>query len=83
MLAEGSIILVDFLQSDGAVKKRPAVIIRRLPPFDDLLLSGISTQLHQAIAGFDIVLRRDHPDFRASGLRASSVVRLSDRKSVV
>lgn len=77
MLVEGSIILVDFLQSDGAVKKRPAVIVRRLPPFGDLLLAGISTQLHQAIAGFDLILQQNDPDFHRTGLRATSVVRIA------
>ncbi len=47
-----------------------------MPPFGDWLACGVSTQLHQAAAGFDDVIETGHPDFRRSGLKAASLIRL-------
>lgn len=47
-----------------------------MPPFGDWLICGVSTQLHQAVAGFDDVIELSHPDFRRSGLKAPSIIRL-------
>lgn len=58
------------------MKNRPALLLRELPPFGDFLVCGISTQLHQAVQGFDEVLTRLDPDFAASGVVAPSVIRL-------
>jgi mRNA interferase MazF len=46
-----------------------------MPPFDDFLVCGISTQLKQA-APFDEVVAPADYDFRASGLKTASLVRL-------
>jgi mRNA interferase MazF len=43
---EGDIALTALPQSDGSVKPRPAVLLRRMPPFGDWLVCGVSTQLH-------------------------------------
>lgn len=48
--------MVDLPQSDGAVKKRLALLLRQMPRFNDWLLVGISTQLHQEVPGFDEIL---------------------------
>jgi len=37
---------------------------------------GVSTQLHQEVAGFDDVIEPAHSDFRDSGLKSASVIRL-------
>ena len=63
-------------QADGEAKVRPALVLRHLPPFGDLLLCGISSQLHQAVIGFDEVLMPSSADFAESGLRVASLVRL-------
>jgi mRNA interferase MazF len=47
-----------------------------MPPFGDFLVCGISTQVHQAVAGFDEVVSRLDDDFGESGLLADSVIRL-------
>jgi mRNA interferase MazF len=48
-----------------------------MPGYGDFLVCGISTQLRQAIAGFDEVLISDRDaDFKQSGLLADSVIRL-------
>lgn len=52
------------------------VLLRRLPPFGDFLVCGISTQIHQRVAGFDEEITTGDPEFAASGLKASSLIRL-------
>jgi mRNA interferase MazF len=47
-----------------------------MPPFQDLLVCGVSTQLKQAVADFDEILTPSDGDFSTSGLKATSVVRL-------
>ena len=44
---EGDIALAPLAQADGQIKNRPVVMLRRLPPFGDFLICGISTHLHQ------------------------------------
>ncbi len=75
-MKEGDAILTQIPQSDGTVKTRPALVLRELPPFRDLLVCGISTQTHQAVPGFDELIVRTDSDFNESGLLADSVVRL-------
>jgi len=77
MIAAGSIILVDFPRSDGAAKLRPALVLCVLPRFGDLLLCGLSTQLHQAIVGVDVLLEEGSPGFGPTGLLRTSLVRLT------
>ncbi len=42
---EGDVILTPLPQADGRVKNRPAVALRELPPHDDMLVCGVSTQM--------------------------------------
>lgn len=69
-------MLVALPQANGQAKPRPAGVLREMPPFQDLLLCGISSQLHQVTAGFDEILQPFEADFSASGLRVASVIRL-------
>lgn len=73
---EGSIILAALPQADGKIKFRPAVVLCEMPPYGDLLICGISTQLHQFIAGFDELIVRTDSDFVTSGLLNDSIIRL-------
>ena len=78
MIAEGQIVLFRFPQTDQQTAKlRPALIIRKLPgQYDDWLICMISSQLSQEIPGFDEIITSDDPDFRESGLKLSSLVRI-------
>ena len=76
LVAEGDLVVAALPQASGTPKLRPALLLRRMPGFGDYLACGISSQIHQAIPDFDLVLRKDHPDFAASGLFTPSVVRL-------
>ena len=76
-MTEGDVALAMLPQADGQLKPRPVVLLRQMPPFADWLVCGISTQLRQQVAGFDEIVEPSHPDFRRSGLRTASLIRLS------
>lgn len=75
-MKEGDVVLAPLPQASGETKNRPAVALRAMPPYGDLLLCGISTQLRQEVPGFDDLIGPDDSDFAASGLKASSLIRL-------
>jgi mRNA interferase MazF len=75
-MKEGDIVLALLPQTDGRGKNRPAVVLRRVPGFGDLLVCGISTQLRQRVPDFDEIIGESHPDYKESGLKAPSLIRL-------
>ena len=66
-----------FQQSDGLIKFRPAVLIKKVPPFDDLLVCAVSTQLQNFVPGLDIIMKEGEPDFPKTRLKQSSVIRVA------
>jgi len=75
-MREGSVILANIPQEDGSFKRRPAIVLREMPRFHDLLVCGVSSQLHQEIEGFDEIISPSDADYAASSLAAVSVIRL-------
>lgn len=75
-MTAGDIGLVPLPQADGRIKPRPVVLLRRMPPFGDWLVCGVSSQVCQQVAGFDEVIEPAHADFSGSGLKVASVIRL-------
>jgi mRNA interferase MazF len=75
-MKEGDVIVVPMPQADGRIKNRPAVVLREMPPFRDVLVCGVSTQLRQAAKDFDEVISLSDPDFVSSGLIEESLIRL-------
>ena len=75
-MTEGDVTLTPLPQADGRTKPRPAILLREMPPFGDWLVCGISTQLHHEVVGFDETIEPAHSDFRGSGLKATSLIRL-------
>src|SRR5437870_5051340 len=73
---EGDVVLTPLPQADGRLKNRPAVVLRRMPPFGDFLVCGVSTQLHLLVNNFDDVIQVRDADFAASGLKTASLIRL-------
>ena len=73
---QGDVVLTPVPQSDGIVKNRPAIILREMPPYGDMLVCGVSTQLHQEVKGFDEVVQLGDSDFSATGLKSTSLIRL-------
>ncbi|MBE2202264.1 MAG: type II toxin-antitoxin system PemK/MazF family toxin [Anaerolinea sp.] len=52
-MKQGDIVLTPLPQANGQVKNRPALFLRVMPPFNDALVCGISTQLRQQLPNFD------------------------------
>jgi len=52
------------------------LFLKRMPPFQDVLVCGISTQLQQAVPELDETITPFDPDFGGSGLKAASLIRL-------
>ena len=79
MRRAGQIALLRFPGTDlTSGKLRPVVLIAPTPgPYDDWLVCMMSTQVRQALAGFDERIDQNAEDFQRSGLKVASVVRLS------
>ena len=75
----GDIALVQFPFADRAeAKLRPALLISRVPGnYADWLICMITLRTYRQMAGFDELIGMDDPDFTASGLKASSVIRIA------
>ena len=72
---QGHVILTPVPQADGVIKNRPAISPKEMPPYGDVLVCGVSTQLHQEVKGFDEVIRLSDSDFAATGLHSASLIR--------
>jgi mRNA interferase MazF len=69
------LVRVAFQQADGAIKLRPAVVLKKLPSGPDLLVCAISGKLHREMPGVDILVHEQHPDFGPMGLPFASLIR--------
>ena len=75
-MTEGDVLLAALPQSDGHLKRRPVICLRLVPPFNDFLVCGVSSQLHQAAEELDETISQSDGDFVMSGLKAKSLIRL-------
>lgn len=88
-MKECDVILTPVPQADGKIKLRPAVVLREMPgAYRDVLVCGVSTQLHLCIDGFDELISSEDKDFVLSGFLAQSLIRLGflavlPRRSIV
>ena len=75
----GEIALIRLPHTNGTPSKlRPVLVLANLPGrYNDVLVCGISAQLHLACSDWDEVISRQDEDFVRSGLHRSSVIRLS------
>lgn len=75
----GEIVLLRMPQPDLLPGKlRPVLVLSALPgPFGDVLVCGVSSQLHQALPQWDEQISPGSPDFATSGLKVASVIRLN------
>lgn len=69
------IVITVLPQADGQLKPRPVLVLKKVPPFGDLLICAVSTQLQQFHAELDELIEPRDADFRTSGLKAASVIR--------
>lgn len=75
-MKECDVLLASLPQGDGTPKDRPVLFLKRMPPFQDFLVCGISTQVQQAVPDLDETISPNDADFRTSGLKAASLIRL-------
>lgn len=73
----GSVVRIALLQSNGELKSRPALLLKNVEPFNDWLLCSISSKLHNAVKGLDLILDEEHEDYKQSGLKYPGVVRVA------
>jgi mRNA interferase MazF len=73
---ESDVLLASLPQGDGTLKDRPVLFLKSMPPFQDYLVCGISTQMQQAVPELDETIVPTDDDFRSSGLKAASLIRL-------
>jgi mRNA interferase MazF len=75
-MRESSVILTPITQANGRIKNRPAIVLRYIPPHNDVLVCGVSTQLHHYVEDFDEIISVNDSDFSSSGLLSKSLIRL-------
>jgi mRNA interferase MazF len=56
-MKEGTIILASLSQVDGLIKNRPVLLLKKLQVYNDFIVCGISSKLHQEIVGFDEIIQ--------------------------
>ncbi len=74
-MKEGDVILTPIPQANGMVKNRPAIVLREMPPFNDLLVYGVSSHVKHYVKGFDELISASDKDFERSGLLTDPVIR--------
>jgi len=79
MIQEGQITLFAFPQTDQAAGNlRPALVLRSLPgPHGDWLICMISSRLHHEVLELDEIIRDTDSDFAQTGLKTSSLIRVT------
>ena len=79
MREPGQVVLMSFPQVDlSPGKRRPVLLVAQVPgPYEDWLVCMLSTNLQQALPGFDEIVGSDANDFRKSGLRVPSAIRIA------
>lgn len=78
-MKSGDIVLVRFPQADlKAGKLRPALVIAIAPSYhSDFLLALVSSRISQAVLEFDEIVAVSDDDYPKTGLKVTSVIRLS------
>ena len=78
-MTPGDVVLIQLPQvPSGAPKARPALVLALLPGiYQNVLICGISTQLHDLQPDWDERIEPGDSDFSRSGLRRDSAIRPS------
>ena len=78
-MTPGDIVLIRFPQTDlQAGKLRPAVVVAITPGrYAEVLLALVSSRTYQAIPEFDEIIDPSDSDFKTTGLKVRSVIRLA------
>jgi mRNA interferase MazF len=79
MIKEGQIVLFQFpLVDKPEAQLRPGLVIRKLRGhYNDWLLCMISSQVAQQVVDFDEVVDHEAKDWKQSGLKTPSVIKIA------
>jgi len=73
-----SIVLIEFYFSDKKKSKlRPAIILTKPDTHGDIIVATITSNIHRASHKGDILIPSTNKSFPETGLKVSSVIRLS------
>ena len=75
-MSPGDIVFALLPQADTELKPRPSLVLKIIPPFDDLLVCGITTRLRNFTPVLDELILFTDDDFAMSGLEKDSMIRL-------
>ena len=75
MIEEGNVIRFVLQQNDGKLVARPAVVLKRMKPYNDCIVCGISKSIGLEIKGLDFVITEKETDFKTWGLYYPGVIR--------
>ena len=75
-MKEGDIVKAALNQADNNVKFRPVLLLKKMPPFGDWLVCGITSQIKNRVDKFDLLLSEDDSNFSDTGLIKTSLIRL-------
>lgn len=76
MIQPGKICLAELPQVDGRKKKRPILILSKLPNRDHWFVCGISGKSYDMVNGFDETIPSEVGYFKQTGLKTSSTIKL-------
>ena len=75
-MTPGNVALARIQQADGRLKVRPVLILSIMPPFHDFLVCGLSSKVRPDSTDFEEAIAEEDSDFRRSGLKVASQIRL-------
>ncbi|TGL20561.1 hypothetical protein EHQ47_13535 [Leptospira bourretii] len=76
MIQPGKICLAELPQVDGRKKKRPILILSKLPSRDHWFVCGVSRKTYDLVFGFDEIISSEMEFFDRTGLKTSSSIKL-------
>ncbi len=79
---KGKLVLIPFPFTDlTSYKLRPALVIHEGDK--DVIVAFISSRLPSTLSDYDVVIRRDHPEFKSTGLKIDSIIRLEKTATII
>ena len=79
---KGKIVLIPFPFTDLTnYKLRPALVIHEGDK--DVIVAFISSRIPNTLSEYEIVISKDHPEFKLTGLKVDSVIKLNKIATVL